>query len=179
MEHWYVLHAKPHRERQVAEQLRHNKLEVYLPLVRVNPVNPRASRQRPFFPSYLFVKADLQTAGPGALKWTPGLRRLVEFDGQPAIVPDHFIRELRRRLTQIQAAGGLILEGLDPGDPVRIVAGPFAGYEAVFDSRLPGSERVRVMLELIAHSQRRDGRRFVPVELNVGSIERVRPRRQP
>lgn len=176
MEHWYALHAKPHRERQVAEQLRQRNLEVYLPLVRVNPVNPRASRQRPFFPCYLFVKADPQSSDASALKWTPGLRRLVEFDGQPALVPELFIRELQRRLSQIQAAGGLALVGLDSGDPVRIVAGPFAGYEAVFDSRLPGSERVRVMLEWIAYSQRRNERRFVAVELNAGDIERVRPR---
>jgi transcriptional antiterminator RfaH len=177
MEHWYALHAKPHRERQVAENLRQRNIEVYLPLVRVNPINPRAARKRPFFPGYLFVKADLQVLGGGAVRWTPGLRRLVEFDGQPASVPDHFIHELKRRLGQIQAAGGLALDGLGPGDSVRIVAGPFAGYEAVFDSRLPGRERVRVLLELIAQSQRRDQQRFVSVELNAGSIEKVRPRR--
>ena len=177
MEQWYALHAKPHKERQVAEHLRQRKVEVYLPLVRVNPVNPRAARKRPYFPCYLFVKADLQAIGLGALQWTPGLRRLVEFDGQPAIVPDSFMTELKRRLGQIQAAGGMALDGLDRGDPVRIVAGPFAGYEAVFDFRLPGSERVRVLLELIARSQGREPRRGVPVELNAGNIEKVRSRR--
>jgi transcriptional antiterminator RfaH len=177
MEQWYALHAKPHKERQVAQHLRQRKLEVYLPLVRVNPVNPRSARIRPYFPCYLFVKADLQAIGLGALQWTPGLRRLVEFDGQPAVVPNQFVHELQRRLAQVQAAGGLILEGLGRGDPVRIVAGPFAGYEAVFDSRLPGSERVRVLLQLIAASQRRGGGRLVPVELNAGSVAKARSRR--
>lgn len=177
MEQWYALHAKPHKERQVAENLRQRKFEVYLPLVRVNPVNPRSARLRPYFPSYLFAKADLQAVGLGALQWTPGLRRMVEFDGQPAVVPDNFIAELRRRLSQIQAAGGLVLDGLGRGDPVRIVSGPFTGYEAVFDSRLPGSERVRVLLQLIAASQRRGAGRFVPVEINAGSIAKSRPRR--
>lgn len=177
MEQWYALHAKPHKERQVAEHLRQREIEVYLPLVRVNPVNPRSARIRPYFPSYLFVKADLQSVGLGTLQWTPGLRRLVEFDGQPAVVPDNFILELRRRLGQIQAAGGLALEGLGRGDPVRIVAGPFAGYEAVFDARLPGSERVRVLLQLIAASQRRGAGRSVPVELDAGSIAKARSKR--
>jgi transcriptional antiterminator RfaH len=176
MEHWYALHAKPHRERQVAEFLRQRNVEIYLPLVRVNPVNPRAARQRPFFPSYLFARTDLQVVGPGILRWTPGLRRLVEFDGQAAIVPETFIAELKRRLGQIQAAGGLALDGLERGDPIRIVAGPFTGYEAVFDARLPGRERVRVLLELIAQRQRDSQPRLVPVELNAGSIEKVRPR---
>jgi transcription elongation factor/antiterminator RfaH len=177
MEQWYALHAKPHKERQVAENLRQHNLEVFLPLVRVNPVNPRAARKRPYFPCYLFVKADLQAIGLGALQWTPGLRRVVEFDGQPAIVPERFMKELKRRLGEIQAAGGLALDGLDRGDSVRIVAGPFAGYEAVFDFRLPGNERVRVLLELLAHSQGRGPKRRVPVELNAGSIEKVRSRR--
>lgn len=176
MEHWYALHAKPHKERQVAEHLRQRNVEVYLPLVRVNPVNPRAARKRPYFPCYLFGRIDLQVAGAGALQWTPGLRRLVGFGGQPAIVPDNFVSELKRRLGQIQAAGGLVFDGLERGDPIKIVVGPFAGYEAVFDSRLPGSQRVRVLLELIAYCQRRDQRRFVSVELNAGSIEKVRPR---
>jgi len=49
---------------------------------------------------------------------------------------------------------------------VVISDGPFAGYEAIFDTRLPGSERVRVLLQLL-NSQRR-----VPVELNAGQIQR-------
>jgi transcriptional antiterminator RfaH len=177
MEQWYALHAKPHKERQVAEHLRQRSLEVYLPLVRVNPVNPRSARIRPYFPCYLFVRADVQAVGLGALQWTPGLRRLVEFDGQPAVVPGEFIAELRRRLRRIQAAGGLVLGGLDRGDRVRIVAGPFAGYEAVFDARLSGSERVRVMLQLLAAHQRHGGRRYVAVELDAGSIAESRVRR--
>jgi transcription antitermination factor NusG len=45
---WYVLHTKPHKERQVASLLRSRSLEVFLPLLRVNPVNPRAARERPY-----------------------------------------------------------------------------------------------------------------------------------
>jgi len=177
MEQWYALHAKPHKERQVAEQLRQRGLQVFLPLVRVNPVNPRSARIRPYFPCYLFARADIQAVGLGALQWVPGLRRLVEFDSQPAVVPDSFVVALQRRLGQIQAAGGLALDGLGRGDAVQIVAGPFAGYEAIFDSRLPGSEPVRVLLQFIAASQGRGARRSVPVELNAGSIAKARPRR--
>jgi hypothetical protein len=43
--------------------------------------------------------------------------------------------------------------------------GPFAGYEAIFDARVPGSERVRVLLQLL-NSQRQ-----VPLELTAGQIK--------
>lgn len=166
MQYWYALHTKPHKERQAAEHLRRHDVPVYLPLIRVNPVNPRASRERAFFPGYLFASMDLNAVGIGRLQWTPGLRGVVQFGGQPASVPGHVIRELERRVDHIREAGGLVLAGLRPGDPVRITSGPFAGYDAVFDLRLKDSERVRVLLTML---QRR-----VKLELHVGEIRKLR-----
>ncbi len=68
-------------------------------------------------------------------------------------------------MDEIAAAGGELFAGLNPGDTVVISEGPFAGYEAIFDTRIPGSERVRVLLQLL-NSQRQ-----VPVELSAGQIQ--------
>jgi transcription antitermination factor NusG len=46
--------------------------------------------------------------------------------------------------------------------------GPFAGYEAIFDVRLPGKERVRVLLQMLT-------RRSVPLELSAGQIQKKKP----
>ena len=88
MKHWYVLHTKPHKERQVAEHLRGlqgRNVEVYMPIVPAPRVNPRAARERPYFPCYLFARADLDEIGTSACNGLR-LRRLVEL-GQPAVVP--------------------------------------------------------------------------------------------
>ncbi len=182
MKHWYVLHTKPHQEQIVAAFLHQRQVESYLPLVRVKPANPRASRTRPYFPCYLFVQADLDLVGVEQLYWTPGLRRLVEFGGQPAEVPNHFMFDLRQRVNQICSMGELIISGVKKGDAVKIVEGPFAGYEALFDLCLPGTERVRVLLTLL-EKQHSDYRRpahgqprAVPLELNANSIVRVKPK---
>jgi transcriptional antiterminator RfaH len=92
---------------------------------------------------------------------------LVTFGGEPAIVPDHLIYEVRRKVEEIQAAGGEVFAGLKTGDTVRINEGPFKGYEAIFDARLPGNERVRVLLEFLG-SQRK-----VQVELDAGQIQQL------
>jgi transcriptional antiterminator RfaH len=76
------------------------------------------------------------------------------------------VAQLRRRIANIQAAGGLVFADLATGDAVEITAGPFAGYEAIFDLRLKGSDRVRVLLDLL--------RRQVPLELDAGSIRKLR-----
>lgn len=163
---WYVIRSKPRRERFVHDQLSGDGLEVFFPAVKVHPVNPRSARERAYFPGYLFVHLDLAAVGVNRLRWLPAAVGLLEFGGEPAIVPDPLIVQLKRRIASIQAAGGLVFADLNPGDPVKITSGPFAGYEAIFDLRLKGADRVRVLLELL--------RRQVPLELDAGSIRKAK-----
>jgi transcriptional antiterminator RfaH len=94
---------------------------------------------------------------------------LVSFDGEPAVVPEGLINEVRKRVDEIAAVGGEFYDGLQPGDPVRISSGPFAGYEAIFDMRLPGSERVRVLIQMLTD-------RNMPLELKAGQVQRKKKR---
>ena len=165
--HWYVLRVKPHKERSVCEQLKLRDLAVYFPVLKVNPVNPRAARDRPYFPGYLFVKADLAEMGASALSWVPGAQSLVSFGGLPAQVPTNLIQEIKSRLATIEAHGGLTLEKLKQGDRVRITGGLFAGYEAIFDARLPGNQRVQVLLSFLSSAPQ-------PVKLNAADIKRLK-----
>lgn len=148
---WYALRVKPHKERTVHECLQAQAVTVYFPTTHVKPVNPRAARIRPYFPGYLFVQTDLSESGLNAFSWLPGTRGLVAFGDIPAIVPDNLVAELRRRINQLEADGGLSASQFHQGDRVRIVSGPFAGYEAIFDAHLPGAERVRVLLAFLSH----------------------------
>jgi transcriptional antiterminator RfaH len=68
-------------------------------------------------------------------------------------VPENLINAIRRRVGEIEAAGGETLAGLKYGDPVVIREGPFAGYQAIFDARLSGDDRVRVLLSLLSRQQ--------------------------
>lgn len=166
---WYALHVKPHKERFVYERLSSPetiapflkvdpallRIEPFFPSVRVKPKNPRAAKIRPYFPGYLFIHADLALLGDAAFNWIPGAHGLVRFGDTPAVVPDALIRELRQRVALINEHGGLMAEGIHPGDRVRITSGPFAGYEAIFDMQLPGKERVQVLLSFLSrHPQR-------------------------
>jgi hypothetical protein len=48
---------------------------------------------------------------------------------------------------------------------VVVQDGPFEGYEAIFDVRLPGSERVRILLKMLSD-------RHLPIELRAGQIRK-------
>ncbi len=152
---WYGLHVKPHKERSVYKYIAAKDIEVFYPHVQVKPVNPRASRIRPFFPGYMFVYLDLDEMGSNALRWTEGTYGLVQFGGEPAIVPENLITELRLKMARIEEAGGIQLEGLKKGDKVRIINGAFAGYEAIFDLALPGKDRVQVLLAYLSGQPKR------------------------
>lgn len=154
-QYWYALHVKPHKERSVHGYIEAKKIDVFYPHVKVKPVNPRSSQIRPFFPGYMFVYLDLDELGANALRWTEGTHGLVQFGGEPAIVPENLIVELRQKMERIQAAGGIELERLKKGDRVKIVSGTLAGYEAIFDIALPGRDRVQVLLAYLSQQPKR------------------------
>ncbi|HRQ37768.1 MAG TPA: transcription termination/antitermination NusG family protein [Chloroflexota bacterium] len=164
--HWYALRVKPHKERTVYELLQARQETAFFPTLHVRPVNPRAARVRPYFPGYLFVQANLDEAGINVFSWLPGTRGLVTFGDMPAVVPDNLIGELRQRLRQIEADGGLPYGRYHRGDRVRIISGPFAGYDAIFDTHLPGAQRVQVLLAFLSHYPQ-------PVKLNIDYISRL------
>jgi len=166
--HWYALRSKPRKEDIVWKQIRSQGFEHFYPRMRVHPVNPRSRKVKPYFPGYLFIRVDLEETGLSIFQWMPYALGLVSFDGQPASVPDNLIQALQKRIIEIAAAGGEVFDGLEPGDKVRIHAGPFRGYEAVFDTRLPGVERVRVLLQFM------DQQRVVPVKLKPSQIRKIK-----
>lgn len=163
---WYALRSKPRKEDAVSRQALSMGFEIFYPRLRVQPVNPRSRKFVPYFPGYLFVAADLAQVGISVFQWMPHTLGLVAFGGEPAPVPEALIEGVRRRMDEINAAGGENLLGLHPGDLVWIRQGPFSGMEAIFDTRLPGSERVRVLIEFLAN------RRRVPLVLESQSIEK-------
>jgi transcription antitermination factor NusG len=161
---WYAIQSKPHKEESLCGQLLAAGLEVFYPKIRANPVNPRARKIKAYFPGYLFVKADLEITGLSVLQFTPFARGLVTFDKEPATVPEALITAIRKKVEDINLKGGETLAALVPGQSILITDGPFAGYSGIFDVRLSGSERVKVLIELLS-------KRFLPVELNVRQVE--------
>jgi transcriptional antiterminator RfaH len=147
---WYALNSKPRSEKYVSEILLSRGIETYLPLWR-SPKGPgQAGKARPYFPSYLFARADLDAIGISVLQYLPGVRRLVFCGDQPARVEEAAINEIRRRLAELEnsvmdSAG----RRLSQGDRVLITGGPFQGYDAIFDRRLSSGERVRVLIDFL------------------------------
>jgi len=160
---WYVFHSHPHKEDFLWRELLSRGIEVFYPRIRVSPVNPRAKKVRPYFPGYLFICINVNEVGLSVLQWIPHSSGLVSFGGEPAVVPESLIQAIRLRVDEIEKAGGEAFDSLRRGDSVLIQDGPFEGYEAIFDVRVPGSERVRVLLKMLND-------RNLPIEMDARQI---------
>jgi transcriptional antiterminator RfaH len=160
MAHWYALHAKPHKERQVSSLLETEGHEVYLPSLSVR----RRGQQRsvPFFSCYLFARLN-GASELSSIKWTPGLRTIVSFGDQPAVVPDEVISQIRKRLDWLQETGPHAL--LKRGDRVTIRSGPFAHFEAVFEEGLSSGDRARILVDCLG--------RWTRCEVSIDSLRKV------
>lgn len=156
--HWYAIQSHSRKEDLLWHQLQVQDIECFYPRIQVKPVNPRSRKVVPYFPGYLFVRIDIQEQGISRFQWLPYATGIVSFGGEPAMVPDTLVEAIRSKTTTDGKIIAPILEDIKHGDRVIIDQGPFAGYEAIFDTRLPGNERVRVLMKMLND-------RNVPVEL--------------
>jgi len=151
---WYLVYCKPRQEKAALQNLERQGYESYLPLMREprRRLGRRVSVISPMFPRYLFVHLDQTTDNWGPIRSTVGVASMVRF-GQRAIpVPETLIVCLRSR----EDEGGIqnvMPDELKAGSRVRILDGPFAGYEGIFQVKT-GRERVVVLLDIMGRETR-------------------------
>lgn len=164
--HWYVLRSKPHKEDALYRYGTAQGYTLYYPRIPAQRVNPRARPVVPYFPGYMFIHVNLSEVGMASLEYMPHALGLVAFGGEPAAVEEEVVEAIHQQVTRIGEVGGETFLSLSPGDAVVITEGPLAGYEAIFDARLSGGDRVRVLLTMLSE-------RTVPAELHVGQLRRI------
>jgi transcription antitermination factor NusG len=97
----------------------------------------------------LFIRIDLEKNLASNLERIPGAANLVNFGGDFSDVPDHLLNAIRVKVDEINSVGGQKKAALEAGTLVKIEKGPFEGYEGIVDERIPGKERVRVLLNFL------------------------------
>ncbi len=152
MSTWFVVHTKPRQESVAQEQLERQGYPVYLPRMSL----PRLRRGRwsdtvePLFPRYLFAQVEVGEQALAPIRSTRGVTAVLKFGNRYAEAPAGLIESLQARA---DASGLHVLadSGLRKGDRLRIIAGPFEGFEAVFECER-GADRSRVLLDVLGAS---------------------------
>lgn len=142
---WFLLRTNAGRERVAQNQIRALAVNVLLPLVKVRvhrwgELIPSVS---PLFPGYLFAHFNFEDLY-SQIRYTRGVRDILHFGIEPAVVPDWVIEEVERR-----CANGpieLLDRMLVPNERVVVVQGPLKEFDGIFERYLSGRERVAVLL---------------------------------
>lgn len=150
MKQWFAVYTQPRGEATACENLSRQRFEVFSPryLKRRSHARKIETVPAPLFPRYIFISFDADDAGWRVVRSTRGVVDLVRNGIDPAPVPAAIVEEIRRR----QDADGFVVLArhvkLDRGDKIRIDAGPFADYEAIFET-MRDNERVVALLSLM------------------------------
>jgi transcription antitermination factor NusG len=159
---WYALYTCPRHEKCVVQQIEERSIACFLPLYRSvrRWKDRRKELELALFPGYVFVRLALQDRF--RVLQLPSAVRLVSFNGQPAILPEAEIEQLRERLSRSGHAEPHPY--LRVGRRVRVCGGPMQGLEGIIVRR---KDRCRVVfsLDLIMRS--------VAVEVDESDVEPV------
>ena len=156
---WYVVATKLRRERFAVDQLTQRRVEAFLPRLAIERRGARIVR--PLFPGYLFARLDLPREWARVV-WTPGVRRLVTFEGDAPPVPADAIAFLRGQA----GADGVIVARPRPlpvGHRVRVTDGPLAGLVGIIENPPDARGRVSVLMDILRTQTR--------VSIDVGWLE--------
>jgi transcriptional antiterminator RfaH len=163
---WYVARTHTHAETKALANLVAQGYEVYLPLCQrwVTHARRREVARRPLFPSYLFVRFDIEHTRWRSIMSTIGVAYLICQGDLPTRVAEGIVEAIKT------AQGDGLFDythaaaQLQPGDKVRVASGPFANLIGQFQSTV-ANDRIRVLLEILG--------RYAPTELALSEIETV------
>lgn len=161
---WYVAQTRPRQEAVAELNLQRQDFTCYLPrFTRRKRVRGHwQSVTEPLFPGYIFVNLDLTQGHIAPLFSTKGIKTLVRFGLQYQPFPDAGIDYLRQQeMLQTKTDDEGLPLPFHEGDAVRILNGPLAGLQGVYQCTR-GQDRVLVLIHILGAEK--------PVEVPVDSV---------
>jgi transcriptional antiterminator RfaH len=154
MPNWYVIHTKPRQESQAVENLERQGYTAYCPQITISKRRRNAWHQvsEPLFPRYLFIELTEGEDDFGPIRSTLGVSNMLRFGGKPAIIGNDIIESLRQQECDSRETPDPEIP-VKPGDRVRVLEGPFAGLEGIFQNSSKDA-RVIILMELLGRENR-------------------------
>lgn len=143
--HWYVLFTNARAEKKVAERLHALRVETFLPLEKTLRIwsDRKKKVEIPLIPSVVFVCTTSKELTD--LYQVPGVYSVLSEQGQPGIVREEEIENLR-----VLVGGELIerdvqSEWFVAGDKIEVITGPLKG---LYGTAIENISHFRVLVEV-------------------------------
>ncbi|PID90004.1 MAG: transcription termination/antitermination factor NusG [Bacteroidetes bacterium] len=173
---WYVLRAIGGRERKVCQYFENEvarlHYEDYVPTVLV-PMEKvyqirngkKVSKERVFFPGYVFVEALLTGEIPHFLTAAPDvLGFLNDPSGEPAPLSPAEVNRLLGKMDELSEDGESMEVPFSIGDVVRVVDGPFNTFSGIVSEVNEDKKKLTVIVKIFE--------RKTPLELGFMQVEK-------
>ena len=172
---WYIVHTFSGYEQKAKAALEERIRalgkqdffgEILVPVEKVVELvkGKKKTSSRKFFPGYILVQMELNDDTWHVVKETPKVTGFVGGGAQPTPLTNEEVAEL---LKQVDAGSAGPREQVKfiKTDNVRIVDGPFLGFNGVVDEVDQDHNRLKVMVSIFGRS--------TPVELGFLQVERI------
>ena len=151
---WYVVHTKVRQEQTACDNLVRQGYTVYLPRIKIlkRIRGQQRAQQEPLFPRYLFLQPGKAAHSIAPVRSTLGVTTIVRFGQEPAVMRAETIKSIHDFEARRNAARDEDISPFQPGERVRIAAGPLTGFEGLISC--VSQERVIVLMQLLGQDTR-------------------------
>ncbi len=149
---WYAICTHVKQEERAYHILQASNVESFNPKIKESRRNQLTGAltyiTQPLFPRYIFAKFNVREQ-LRQIRFTRGVRNVVCFGNNPAVVHSDIIAIVRARIDQ----NGFVKvsNDLKPEDKVVIDAEPLRNLIGIFEREVSGSERSMILLSAIAY----------------------------
>lgn len=172
---WYVVHTYAGYEDRVKNNLEHRiesmdaSAEIFEVLVPTEEEldireGQRRTVSKKVFPGYILVNMALTDNSWYVVRNTPGVTGFVTSGDPPRPVPLED-EEVKAIVVQMEAEAPRVKVGLDKGEKIRIIDGPFSDFIGTVDDLYPDKGKIRVLVSFFG--------RDTGVELDYLQVEKL------
>lgn len=172
---WYVVHTYAGYEDRVKNNLEHRIesmdaaaeiFEVLVPTEEELDIREgqRRTVSKKVFPGYILVNMALTDNSWYVVRNTPGVTGFVTSGDPPRPVPLED-DEVKAIVVQMEAEAPRVKVGLDKGEKIRIIDGPFSDFIGTVDELYPDKGKIRVLVSFFG--------RDTGVELDYLQVEKL------
>lgn len=176
---WYVIRAVSGQEKKIKsyidQEIERNKLQhlvnqVLIPMEKVFEMRngKKKIRERSFLPGYILIDADLTGDVVSTIKDIPGVLGFLGAEKQgakPVPLRESEVNQILGKADEMKDKGESLEEPFIKGEPVKVMAGAFNGFEGVVEEVNEDKKKLKVVVKIFG--------RNTPMELSYYQVEKI------
>ena len=148
-ENWFVIMSKPNQELKAIKNLQNQNFNIFCPYFEKEigtTFKPSVIKEF-LFPSYIFVKLNLESYNWLKIKYTLGVKKLLSAGSVPSKINNSFVENLMNSSNKDGLLNNMFFS-FKPKQKIIVTKGPFRKVFGEVIS-LVGDNRVRILLNCV------------------------------